>query len=1700
VRSGLFAVALPAAIIAGFITPAFGQINSASVAQASVAPVRNYGKLPLSFEVNQGQVDPSVRFLSRGAGYALFLTDSSAVLAVARSGAPGQPTDSPDSSRATIGASSKASGEDVLRMDLAGSSHPLHVEGADRLPGLANYFIGNDPARWHSGVPTYAKVKYTGVYPGIDLIYYGNQSRLEYDFDVAPAADPRSVRLHFAGARRLTITGSGDLLIVLGGGEITLHKPEVYQTEGGARQTIQADFKLLAGNRVGFSIGRYDRAKPLVIDPVLTYSTYFGGANGGTYGGDYATGVAVDSSGNAYITGQAISANFPVTSGAYQTSNPGETNMAFVAKLNASGTALVYSTYVGGSIGQYAAGIAVDGSGNAYIAGKTGSYDFPVTFGAFETLMKNGNPLGNIFVTKLNAEGDGLVYSTHFGGDSNNDACTAIALDSTGNAYITGHVLSGDFPVTSGAFQTVANASNGYNTFITKLNPQGSGLVYSTYLGGSGSDQATSIAVSGSGIAYITGQTTSIDFPTSSGAFQTQPGFVAGYGDLNAFVTALNSAGTALVYSTYLGGNYSDTGSGIAVDSGGNAYVTGSAYSQNFPTTAGSYQPVKASPAIGNAFVTKVNPEGTALVYSTYLGGAHLADEHQDYGSAIAVDQMGDAFVTGAEESNDFPVTSGAVQATDPGDLNAFVTKLNPAGTALLYSTYLGGSQYDYGKAIAIDKSGDAFVAGQTLSQDFPTLNAYQSTNPSYTDGGSNAFVASLAIGDETTTALSSNANPQQEGDVVTFTAVVTPAFTDGVPTGSVVFSIDGSAAGTVALNGTGTAVYSSSALASGTHTIEAAYSGDTNYLASNATLTETIQGPAAAVLSLPSAGSVLSGTAATVFTWTAGTSVSSYELRLGTTGTGSDNLYNSGFTSALTATYGPLPTNGQTVYATLYSKIAGTWIDNTYTFTESNQTTPAVLTAPATGATLSGTAATVFTWSAGTGVSSYELRLGTTGAGSYNLYNSGFTSALTESVGPLPTNGLTVYATLYSKIGATWTDNTYTFKESKASAPAVLTLPIAGSVLSGSAATVFTWSAGTGVSSYELRLGTTGTGSDNLYNSGFTSALTATFGPLPASGQTVYATLYSKIAGMWTDSTYTFSESTVTTPAVLTAPAAGTTLSGTAATVFTWTTGSGVSSYELRLGTTGAGSDNLYNSGFTSALTATFGPLPTAGLTVYATLYSKIAATWTDITYTFTESSVLPQTESILYQFTGNNTNGTDGWHPNGGLVMDSQGDLYGTTSYGLTAGENAGTVFKVSPSGQETILHNFGGAPDGSDPNSGLVMDAQGNLYGTTVGGGSDGISENGFTYQPAAGTVFKIAPSGAETVLHSFPSTATDGEYPYQGLVIDSSGNVYGTTELGGNSTDCGTVFKVTPGGAETVFYSFSGPDGCSPGEIFSSVSNSEPGLVMDAKGSLYGTTAQGGANGVGTVFKLTASGTETVLHSFANDGTDGYEPNGGLALDSEGNLYGSTSAGGTSVFGIIFKIAPSGAESVLYNFNGNGLLGASPGLALDSHGNLYGTSSGDQPIPGVVFQLAPSGVMTFMHLFPGYPTAGDGTFPQGGLLLAANGSLYGTTSEGDVSSNSGTIFQLGTSVNPTPPPAFSVSPGTYTSPQTITITDAMPGATIYYSTGGAIASAYAGTVYYGPVTISSTALLSAIAVAPDGTASDPIMANYVVASAP
>ena len=598
---------------------------------------QNYGKIPLSFEANQGQADKTVKFLSMGSGYSLFLTDSSAVLVLTK------PEVSSAKPHQAIGNGLKpalahpARKTDVVRMDLAGANRAMQVTGSDPLPGTANYFIGNDPAKWHSGVPTYAKIKYAGVYPGIDLIYYGNQRQLEYDFVVAPGANPKPIRLQFAGAKGLKLAADGDLTVLATNGQIVFHKPVVYQVSDALRQPVNGQFSVLSKNAVGFTLGRYDHSKPLVIDPVLSYSTYLGGSLG-----DWANAMAADSSGNAYVTGGTFSTNFPGTTDGFQPTNNGvgtATN-AFVTKLNPTGTGLVYSTYLGGSAsesscngtGDQGLGIAVDGSGNAYVTGTTCSTNFPVTTGAFQTMYKSKNTFGE-------------------------------------------------------------------SAFVTKLNPTGTGLVYSTYLGGSADDGASAIAVDGSGFAYVTGTAISTDFPVTSGAYQVTnyADTTAGWGE--AFVTKLNTTGTALMYSTYLGGTlFGSQGIGIAVDSSGAAYVSGNAKSADFPVTQGAFQTVN-TPAVNgglttvgsNLYVTKFNPTGMALMYSTFLGGST-----DDYCGGIAVDGSGDAYVTGYTDSKDFPVAGNAFQPTNNGYANeaasAFVTKVNSAGTGLVYSTFLGGT------------------------------------------------------------------------------------------------------------------------------------------------------------------------------------------------------------------------------------------------------------------------------------------------------------------------------------------------------------------------------------------------------------------------------------------------------------------------------------------------------------------------------------------------------------------------------------------------------------------------------------------------------------------------------------------------------------------------------------------------------------------------------------------------------------------------------------------------------------------------------------------------------------------------------------------------------------------------------------------------------------------------------------------------
>ncbi|HKO96282.1 MAG TPA: SBBP repeat-containing protein [Pyrinomonadaceae bacterium] len=737
-----YAQALP-----GVTPKTIGQSNSSLTVQPAERPVASdsetkldpargvelseaYGKLPLRFEVNQGQTDSQARFLIRGRGYSLFLTPTESVMVLRRSSVAKrqvkrtqieEPLPTPNSATS------------VVRTKLIGASTEPDINGLEELPGHSNYLIGNDPSKWRVGVPSYARVKYTEIYPGIDLVYYGNDGRLEQDFVVGPGSEPGAIKLGFEGVRRLRIDGNGDLVLAVPGGELRQSKPIAYQLVQGRKQDVASRYRLLRRNQVGFQVGAYDPTLPLVIDPILVYSTYLGGN-----GEDISNGIALDSSSNAYVTGYTASTNFPTLNPRQAVKSAG--NDTFVTKLNAGGNALVYSTYLGGSGDDQAKAIAVDSSGNAYVTGFTSSTNFPIQGTLRPTY--GGAPF-DAFVFKLNASGSTLAYSAYVGG-SLEDQAHGIAVDSSGNAYITGYTRSTNFPTVT-PFQAT-NAGGAFDAFVTKVNAAGTAFSYSTYIGGDSGDRGNAIAVDASGSAYITGSTPSVTFPTVN-AFQPSNSGPEQFGNSSdAFITKFSPSGTSLVYSTYLGGNIpnpggfyfaSDSGLAIALDSSGNAYVSGSTGAQDFPT-ANAFQ--SFHPAYDHcAFVTKLSSSGSSLVYSTYLGGNSYGDAN-----GIAVDAAGQATVVGYTLAPNFPVVN-PLQAnlrTDPGGgQDAIITKFSSSGNSLIYSTYLGGFNGDEANAVALDASGNAYVTGYTYAADFPTSGPYQPAIAT----GPDAFILKIA-------------------------------------------------------------------------------------------------------------------------------------------------------------------------------------------------------------------------------------------------------------------------------------------------------------------------------------------------------------------------------------------------------------------------------------------------------------------------------------------------------------------------------------------------------------------------------------------------------------------------------------------------------------------------------------------------------------------------------------------------------------------------------------------------------------------------------------------------------------------------------------------------------------------------------------------------------------------------------------------
>jgi Beta-propeller repeat/Abnormal spindle-like microcephaly-assoc'd, ASPM-SPD-2-Hydin len=682
-----------------------------------------YGQLPLSFEANSGQTDSRVKFLARGDSYTLFLTDRDVTLRL----------DAPAASPSSKPTKSSAS---IVRIASAGSGPASQVEGLDLQPGRSNYLIGNNPARWHRNVPNYARVRYRNVYPGVDLFYYGNQGQLETDYVVGPGADPTKIALLIKGACSVRLDRATGVTLSTKSGDVHLHPPIAYQEVNGHRQEVAANYVQRGSRLIGIQLGSYNAREPLIIDPVLVYSTFVGGSKPG-----FGNAIAVDSSGNVYITGSTSATDFPVTPGVFQPATK-DVNQptAYVSKLNAAGTALVFSTYLGGSgsqsSGEAANAIAVDASGNVYVAGATSSADFP-TQNPFQPINKASGTFSNCFLSELNPTGTLLLYSTYLGGTAS-DSCAGLALDVNANVYLTGFTSSLNFPVTPAtAIQTTNKTFNG-TAFVTRMDTTkiGTGsLIYSTYFGGSGTDAGASIAVDSNFNAYITGKTTSADFPiTKTTAFQTA---VKGT-SFNAFIASMSTTtANTLNYSSYLGGTaptgpgvttMGDRGAGIALDKSFNAYVVGSVQSPDFPFTAGAFQLAPKNPSF-TVFVARFDTTKTgsaSLIYSTALGGSKF-----DQGNGIAVDSQGNAFVTGFTDSTDFPTTPGAPQTTMNAAENAFLTVLNSSGAAALFSTFFGGSNSDFANAIAIDSasSPNAYITGVAGSPNFPTTpGSFQTT------------------------------------------------------------------------------------------------------------------------------------------------------------------------------------------------------------------------------------------------------------------------------------------------------------------------------------------------------------------------------------------------------------------------------------------------------------------------------------------------------------------------------------------------------------------------------------------------------------------------------------------------------------------------------------------------------------------------------------------------------------------------------------------------------------------------------------------------------------------------------------------------------------------------------------------------------------------------------------------------------------
>ncbi len=668
-----------------------------------------YGKLPLFFVENKGQADTSLQFYSYG-GQMYFSPEGIYTHFIQRDSTAHDRFRDRYHERDFISLDTTPIHEKhlVLKKRFLNANTHCEIEGEEELPGKINYFIGNDSTKWHTNLRTFKQIRYKNLYPGVDLVYHGNQGPTEYDLVVNPEAHNSvsspltQIQFTIEGADKLELSPEGDLLVHTPMGILKEKSPVSYQMKNGIKQTLSSHFTLTSDNTFAFNIPQYDKTQSLVIDPLI-YSTFLGGSDD-----EKAFGLTVDSIGNAYVVGETRSTDFPTTTGTYDNTYNGLWD-CFVIKVNTINIEMIYSSYIGGDDNDQAYSLSIDGFGRVYITGYTESSTYPITIGSYDNSYNGG---GDSFITKFNTSGSALIYSTYLGG-INSDEAGCIALDSSGNIYVAGRTYSPNFPTTVGTFNRTLNGTE--DCFITKLNEGGSDLIYSTYLGGSGNPDGESILgviVDILNRVYVTGFTNSSDFPTTPNSYDcTYNG-----GNYDAFISRLNINGTGIEYSMFLGGNNWDCASDIAIDSIGNVYITGGTLSTNFPTSMNSFDTTYNGD--DDVFLIKINPDLSEIIYATLIGGSSWED-----GYAIAIDNDGDAYITGRTGSLNYPTTNDAIYCENQGYCDVFVSKVNQYGTELLYSTYLGGSNWDQGNSIAIDFNKDIILTGYSKSTEFPMVN-----------------------------------------------------------------------------------------------------------------------------------------------------------------------------------------------------------------------------------------------------------------------------------------------------------------------------------------------------------------------------------------------------------------------------------------------------------------------------------------------------------------------------------------------------------------------------------------------------------------------------------------------------------------------------------------------------------------------------------------------------------------------------------------------------------------------------------------------------------------------------------------------------------------------------------------------------------------------------------------------------------------